>query len=96
MVEKGLSKQVVLFFNIFALLGFEHQVSHMLGKYSTTEPHPQPDLFYFLKFIYLFIYFAVLGIERRGVLPPHYTPGPIFLCFIFETGSHEVAEGLAR
>ena len=41
-------------------------------------------------------FFAVPGIERRGVLPLRYTPGPIFLCFIFETRSHEVAEGLTR
>ena len=45
-------------------------------------------------FIYLF--FAVLGIEPRGILPPHYTPGPIFFILYFETGSHEVAEGLTK
>ena len=46
-------------------------------------------------FIYLFIYFAVPGIEPRGVLPPRYTPGPIFILY-FDTGSHVVAEGLTK
>ena len=27
---------------------------------------------------YTSFFFAVLGIEPRGVLPPRYTPGPIF------------------
>ena len=45
-------------------------------------------------FIYLFI-FAVPGIEPRGVLPLCYTPGPIFILY-FETGSHQVAEGLTK
>ena len=48
-------------------------------------------------FIYLFIYlfFVVPGIGPRGVLPPSYTPGPIFILHI-ETGSHELAEGLTK
>ena len=29
-------------------------------------------------FIYFFFFFAVPGIEFRGVLPPRYAPGPIF------------------
>ena len=31
-------------------------------------------------------FFAVPGIEPRGVLPPCYTPGPIFLYFILKPG----------
>ena len=30
--------------------------------------------------------FLALGIEPRGFLPPSYTPGPIFLCFILKPG----------
>ena len=30
-----------------------------------------------LRFIYLFIYFVVLGIEPRVILPLSYTPSPI-------------------
>ena len=43
----------------------------------------------------IFFFFAVPGIERRGVLPPRYAPGPIFILY-FETRSHEVAEGLTK
>ena len=46
-------------------------------------------------FFFFFSFFAVPGIEHRGVLPPRYTPGPIFILY-FETGSHEVAEGLTK
>ena len=42
-----------------------------------------------------FFFFVVPGIEPRGVLPPNYTPGPIFILY-FETGSHEVMEGLTK
>ena len=31
-------------------------------------------------------FFAVQGIEPRGVLPSRYTPGPIFLYFILKPG----------
>ena len=37
-------------------------------------------------FIYSFIFFAVPGIEPRGVLPLRYAPGPIFLYFILKLG----------
>ena len=40
--------------------------------------------------------FVVPGTEPRGILPPRYTPGPIFFMLYFETGSHEVAEGLTK
>ena len=33
-----------------------------------------------------FLFLAVLRIELRGVLPPRYTPGPIFLYFILKPG----------
>ena len=39
---------------------------------------------------------VVPGIEPRGILPPRYTPGPIFFILYFKTGSHEVAEGLTK
>ena len=34
---------------------------------------------------YFFIFFMVLGIEPRGILPPSYTPSPIFI-FILKQG----------
>ena len=37
-------------------------------------------------YLYTFFFFAVPGIEPRGVLPLHYTPGPIFLYFILKLG----------
>ena len=43
-----------------------------------------------------FFFFVVLGIEPRGVLPPRYAAGPIFFILYFETGSHEVVEGLTK
>ena len=43
----------------------------------------------------LFFFFVVLGIEPRGVLPPRYTPALFFILY-FETGSHEVVEGLTK
>ena len=48
-----------------------------------------------IPFYLFFLFFAVPGIEPRGVLPPRYTPSPIFVLY-FETGSHEVAEGLTK
>ena len=43
--------------------------------YRHALPHPAPLFF-----------FAVLGIEPRGILPPSYTPSPIFLFFILKQG----------
>ena len=34
----------------------------------------------------LFLFFSVLGIEPRGILPPSYAPSPIFLFFISKQG----------
>ena len=34
----------------------------------------------------IFFFFAVLGIEPRGILPPSYTPSPIFYYFILKQG----------
>ena len=49
-----------------------------------SQPSERLILLFFL-FIF-FNFFAVPGIEPRGVLPPSYTPGPIFLCFILKPG----------
>ena len=35
---------------------------------------------------HFFFFFAVPGIEPRGVLPPRYTSGPIFLSLILKLG----------
>ena len=43
-------------------------------------------VFLLLFLLTLSFFGGVPGIEPRGVLPPRYTPGPIFLCFILKQG----------
>lgn len=41
-------RTIILFLSIFIVLGHETCASCLLGKCSTTEPHPQPPLYTFL------------------------------------------------